>query len=391
MKKQEAEICVILTGGTICSVPGKNGKNQSDASETSTHLEKYFLKDSDSPFQGSVKFDYKSLNPDILSENMTANAWNDLIKIFKEIAFEDYEGIIVLHGTDTLAYTSSFLSFALAGIKIPVCMVSAQLRLGQTDENGEWEPNRETNGYANFRAAVELIMNGIQPNVYAVYRNEANEHNGKHEPGAFLVHYGAHLLQCPNASNNFHSRDEMLILDTDNAKLKGKKWESNGCLYQNINEIKDAVLMLHPYTNLNYDAINLEGRKLIIHGTYHSESVCIGRVKEECKKADGKDKDAYKLEEIMEIDKPYSILYLLEKCKKLNIPVLLVPCDIDNANYGTTYNAYVEGAVPIGSSTVTIESVYAKAVLGCSLGKEGDDLTDFLQQSINHETIYTDM
>lgn len=310
---------------------------------------------------------------------MTVSAWNDLINIFKnEIAYSDYQGIIVLHGTDTLAYTSSFLSFALAGISVPVCMVSAQLTLGKYDKNDEWKPNDKTNGYVNFRAAVELIMNGIKPNVYVVYRNEANEHNGKHEPGDFLVHYGSCLLQCPNASNNFHSRDEMLIPDTTNAKLEGKDWESKDCLYQSINKIKDEVSMLHPYTNLNYTTVNLKCRKIIIHGTYHSESVCIGRAKEKCKK---EGKESYKLKEIIKIDKPHSILYLIKKCKKRNIPVILAPCDTHNASYGTTHNACEEGAVPIGSSTVTIESVYAKAVLGCALGKKGEDLVAFL---LNH-------
>lgn len=380
------KIFVILTGGTICSVQGKNGKNQSNAvdAKIKTRLENYY-KESNSPFNGKVEFDYKFLKPDILSENMTANVWSDLIRIFvNDITYSNYKGIIVLHGTDTLAYTSSFLSFALAGINIPVCMVSAQLSLGKINENNEWEPNNKTNGYANFRAAVELIMNGIESNVYVVYRNEANEHNEKHESGDFLVHYGSHLLQCPNASNNFHSRDEMLILDTTNAKLKGSHWESSNCLYKLVDEIKDEVIILHPYTNLNYSAINFEGRKAIIHGTYHSESVCIGRAKEECK-PDGTDRDDYKIEEITDTDKPYSILYLLAKCQMLNIPVFLTPCDKETAKYGTTANACIEGAIPIGSSVVTIEAVYAKAVLWCALRNEKPDLESFLKQSINFE------
>lgn len=377
------KLCVVLTGGTICSVPNQNGKNQSSAANIKTHLENYYLEQSSSPFQKMVEFDYKFLKPDILSENMTANAWSDLIKIFQsEIDYGKYKGVIVLHGTDTLAYTSAFLSFALAGISIPICMVSAQLRLGKTNENDEWEPDNCTNGYVNFRAAVELIMNGIKANVYVVYRNEANEFNGNHEPGEFLVHYGSHLLQCPNASNNFHSRDEMLIPDTTNAKLEGKDWESKDCLYQFINEINDEVSILHPYTNLNYTTINFKGRKIVVHGTYHSESVCIGRAKEECKK---KGKESFKLEEIIEIDKPYSILYLTEECKKLNIPVILAPCDTENASYGTTHNACKEGAIPIGSSTVTIESIYAKAVLGCALKIENPKLIDFLKKHINLE------
>lgn len=374
------KICVVLTGGTICSLPDKNGKNQSNATITSTRLTDYYSQESNSPFRCDVEFDVKRLEPDILSENMTVGAWDDLLKIFQtQINFDDYKGIIVLHGTDTLAYTSSFLSMALAGIKIPVCMVSAQLRLGDY-EKGEWVPNEKTNGYANFRASVELIMNGILPNVYVVYRNEENEQNGNHDPGEFLVHYGAHLLQCPNASNNFHSFDEMHIPDTTNARLEGKAFQTQNCLYQSVKGIKSEVLMLRPYTNLNYDVINLESVKTVIHGTYHSESVCIGRIKDECREDN---KYIYSFEEIIEADQPYSILYLLKRCAEKEIPVFLAPCDKNSAAYGTTANALEKGALYIAD--ITIEAAYAKAVLGCALGKQGSGLTDFLNKSINGE------
>ena len=379
------KICVVLTGGTICSVANKNGKNQSNARKTSTRLTDYYLKESSSPFREKVEFDIKRLNPDILSENMTASVWCDILKIFNnQINCDLYKGIIILHGTDTLAYTSAFLSFALAGIKIPVFMVSAQLKLGEEDENGNWVACKKTNGYANFRASVELIMNGIAPNVYAVYRNENNDRNGEHEAGEFLVHYGAHLLQCPNSSNNFHSRDEMEILDTTNAKLEGKTFESAGCLYRRVKNVKGEVLLIKPYTNLDYSAINLKGINVVVHGTYHAESVCIGRpMKKYSKKPE---RDDYKLEEITKKDKRYSILYLLKKCKEKNVPVFLAPCDEINAQYGTTANACNAGAIPVGSSSVTIESIYAKAVLGCALGKTQEALKRFLlEESLNDE------
>ena len=365
------KICVVLTGGTICSVPNANGNNQSNAAKTSIHLTEYYLKSSGSPFSKSVDFDIKAIKPDILSENMTVSAWLDIIKIFKnKIDYDKYKGVIVLHGTDTLAYTSSFLSFALAGIKIPVCMVSAQQLLGQEDADGNWKINGNSNGYANFRASVELIMNGIAPNVYVVYKNDANK-EGAYE---FLVHYGAHLLQSPNSSNDFHSRDEMPIPDTNNAMLKGRY----------IKKLCDDVIMIKPYTNLDYSAINLNRVKAIIHGTYHSESVCIGRPMQKYRTKP--ERDDYKLEEITKTDKIHSILYLLKQSCAKNIPVFLAPCDSKNAKYGTTANACHAGAIPVESSDVTIEAIYAKAILGCALGKKGAELINFLlNDSINHE------
>jgi len=60
------------------------------------------------------------------SENITPNHWvqiaNELIKYSKS----NYSGIIIAHGTDTMHYTSSFLSFALAGFPIPIVLVGSQ-------------------------------------------------------------------------------------------------------------------------------------------------------------------------------------------------------------------------------------------------------------------------
>lgn len=367
-------------GGTICSAPNSNGKNVSDADSTSLILIDHYRKESASPFRDKTDFETVSLDTDILSENMTTDVWLEILQKFKkDILPKNYRGVIVLHGTDTLAFTSSFLSMALAGINIPVMMVSAQLSLN----------NKMTNGHANFRAAVELIMNGIAPNVYAVYRNEKNEQNGKHEPGDLLVHYGSHLLQCPNGSNNFHSRDEMTVPDAGNARLDdcicfNEKCgsESGPDNYPEVSEDSASVCLIRPHTGLDYSEINLEGKRIVIHGTYHSESVCIGR-HIYGKAVDKKEEKHYCLDEIIEKDRRYSILYLLEECSKKGIPVFLAPCDKDAAAYSTTANAIFRGAIPLKG--ITLEAAYAKAVLGCFLGKQGDEFDDFMSTPINGE------
>ena len=380
-KNVKEKICVLLTGGTICSVPNSNGKNTSNAGKTSLILIDHYKKKSGSEFSKKVKFEKVSLKKDILSENMTTDVWFEMLKTFREkIIPKGYKGVIVLHGTDTLAYTSSFLSMALAGMDIPVMMVSAQLIL----------ENEKTNGHANFKAAVELIMNGIAPNVYAVYRNEANEYNGLHEPGELLVHYGSHLLQCPNGSNNFHSRDEMLIKDAGNAKLSEcKRSAKRSHIPEKPIEYKNGVCLIRPFTGLDYSEINLEGKKIVIHGTYHSESVCIGRTinsgnpKAKSEKGKKNDRDDYRLEEILEKDRKYSVLYLLDKCSGKKIPVFLAPCDKKAAAYGTTKNAIDRGAESLKG--ITLEAAYAKAVLACFLGKQGKALINFMSTPINDE------
>ncbi len=60
------------------------------------------------------------------SENIMPNHWLEIANKLAEFSESDYSGIIIAHGTDTMHYTSSFLSFALAGFPIPIVLVGSQ-------------------------------------------------------------------------------------------------------------------------------------------------------------------------------------------------------------------------------------------------------------------------
>ena len=60
------------------------------------------------------------------SENIMPEHWLQIAEKINEYSKSDYTGIIVAHGTDTMHYTSSFLSFALAGFPIPIILVGSQ-------------------------------------------------------------------------------------------------------------------------------------------------------------------------------------------------------------------------------------------------------------------------
>lgn len=358
-----SKILVILTGGTICSEADNNNENQSNAKGASKKIISFFKK-SKSPFADIVEFDTRSLHEDILSENMTISVWNELLDIFRDKSiWTDYKGVIVLHGTDTLAYTSSFLALVLAGAPIPVCMVSAQLDLS----------HKETNGFANFNASVELIMNGIAPNVYVVYRNMIDPRNPFDSDGELFVHYGSHVLQCTNYNHNFYSEDAEKIADKNNEKLKGRAFETNSFLLDEIGNLSDEVMLIQPYVGLKYSRFDLSGVKAIVHGTYHSDTVCVER------KTPNKSNDNYT---------DVSILYLLEKAKNLNIPVIISPCNKDAYTYTSTGDALRNGA--LGLFGTTLESAYAKAVIGVALELKADELIGFLGESINFEFVYTE-
>ena len=60
------------------------------------------------------------------SENIMPEHWLKIAEKLKDYSTSNYSGIIIAHGTDTMHYTSSFLSFALAGFPIPIALVGSQ-------------------------------------------------------------------------------------------------------------------------------------------------------------------------------------------------------------------------------------------------------------------------
>ncbi|OJJ14146.1 L-asparaginase 1 [marine bacterium AO1-C] len=70
-----------------------------------------------------------SLEPLIDSSDITPNHWIQIANIIKE-NYQNYDGFVVLHGTDTMAFSASALSFLLEGLNKPVIFTGAQLPIG---------------------------------------------------------------------------------------------------------------------------------------------------------------------------------------------------------------------------------------------------------------------
>ena len=340
------KILVILTGGTICSHENSDGERTADAQNAKYRIISNFRKSS-SPYK-DAEFDF--LMPlDILSENMTIATWNTLLDTFRENDFESYEGIIILHGTDTLAYTSSLLSLMLTHLDIPVILVSSQLPVNYEDANGN----------ANFRAGVELILNGISSNVYAVYRNS---------DGETYVHFGSSLLQCKNHSDDFFSPCSLKITDCSNAKLEGTPFRTKNNLLKDLTELKPCVLNITPYVGINYDSFNLKNFSAVVHGTYHTQAVCVERSKKQGSFTN------------------YSILSFAERCRKEGVKLFLAPCSENAFSYESTGDALENGILPING--MTNEMAYVKTLVGCSINLEKDKLIEFINTDINGEIVY---
>ncbi|MEF9939236.1 MAG: asparaginase [Clostridium sp.] len=111
------KILLFTTGGTIASKEGMNGL------EPDMHAEELLS------YMGDLTSRYDITCQELLSldsSNIQAEEWKKISEnIYENI--KKYDGIIVTHGTDTMAYTSSMMSFMLQNLPIPVVFTGSQM------------------------------------------------------------------------------------------------------------------------------------------------------------------------------------------------------------------------------------------------------------------------
>ncbi|MFK7767317.1 MAG: asparaginase [Mariniblastus sp.] len=143
------KICVINTGGTLSMRPSDKGYVPSAGYLAEQMAQMDELSQSPMPAFEVIEHD-----PLVDSSNMTTEIWRNIAKEI-EANYSQYDGFVVLHGTDTMAYTASALAFMLHGLSKPVIFTGAQLPLGQIRNDA-----RE-----NLKTAMMLAANYTIPEV----------------------------------------------------------------------------------------------------------------------------------------------------------------------------------------------------------------------------------
>ena len=83
-----------------------------------------------------VSISTRTFNPPIDSSDMEPSQWAKLVRIIAD-NYEKFDGFVVLHGTDTMAFTASALSFMLEGLTKPVILTGSQLPIGMLRTDGK--------------------------------------------------------------------------------------------------------------------------------------------------------------------------------------------------------------------------------------------------------------
>ena len=142
--KDDAKVLVIYTGGTLGMVfdPKTNGLVPFNFAQIPENLPEMARLD----FEITV-FTFAQL---IDSSNMSPEIWIRLAAIIAE-NYGQYDSFVILHGTDTMAYTASALSFLLENLAKPVILTGAQLPIGVA----------RTDAKENFITALEIAADKL--------------------------------------------------------------------------------------------------------------------------------------------------------------------------------------------------------------------------------------
>lgn len=126
----EKKVLVIYTGGTIGMTRSENGYVPESGRfrallDAATDLHSPQL----------PQWTMLEMNPLLDSSNITVHEWNKIGLLIAQ-NYDAYDGFVVLHGTDTMAYTASALSFMLEGLNKPVVLTGSQIPLCELRSDG---------------------------------------------------------------------------------------------------------------------------------------------------------------------------------------------------------------------------------------------------------------
>ena len=124
------KVLLIYTGGTI----GMNRNPRTGALEPFNF--ESLLSNVPELQQVSTEIATSQFNPPIDSSDMSPERWVDLAHVITN-NYNLYDGFVILHGTDTMAYTASALSYMLENLTKPVILTGSQLPIGQVRTDGK--------------------------------------------------------------------------------------------------------------------------------------------------------------------------------------------------------------------------------------------------------------
>ena len=330
--KRPLRILVIFTGGTISSRLSGGAFAMSNA-----------------PYQLMERvpeeaFQFVTYEPiQIFSENMTPEILSGLFGSICEFAADQvFDGMIIAHGTDTLAYTAQLANILLSGLGFPIVIMGSKRPLDDPENDGR----------SNFLNALALITQVIS-GVYVV--SHASD-------GIDYVHAAGRIMQADAQTDDFQSykgdifgtlRDG--ILDKNPAFAQHTFAYSPGELLTRVTALRICpphmtVLMLDACVGMNYRTQDLTRQEFtyVLQRLFHSGTACTAPE-----------------------ESPYSLLFLQNLCKENHKRLFIAPIESGRIPYTTTDELLHAGITPVYNHPV--EFVWAGLLVCTWLHLDPDD------------------
>lgn len=325
-------VLVVFTGGTISSRLSGSAFELSDAP--------YRLLERIPP-EEFVFETFEAMH--IFSENMTPDSLLELFgAIHDRIDDRIFDGIILAHGTDTLAFTAQLADLLLSGLGCPVIVLGSKHPLD--------DPRND--GIPNFRNALILIREKLS-GVFVV--NRADD-------GTDYVHCAGKIMQAFPGTDDFQSfRGQICGVIREGVLEKNPDYSRQAPTYASCEWLsrtaalradppETTVLVLEAAVGFNYQVLDLtrQDYRYILQKTYHSGTACTAAK-----------------------NSPYSLLYLQDLCRQNFKRLFIAPVNSEKTPYATANELTGAGITPVYDRPV--EAVQAGLLLCTWLDLDPDD------------------
>ena len=250
----KASLLLIYTGGTI-------GMKQDPEDRTLKPFDfSGILDEVPELAKFALRIDAYTFDPLIDSSDVDPDTWIKLAHVIRD-RYDDYDGFIVLHGTDTMAYSASALSFMLGNLAKPVVFTGSQLPIGVP----------RTDGKENLISAVEIAA--------------SRDAGGRPMVPEVCIYFNSHLLRGNRATkvssedfNAFQSPNCPVLAEAgieiryNRSEIRKAPQQHLPLTIQDKLDTRVSILKLHPGITpavVRYFLLSPETRAVIIE-TYGS-------------------------------------------------------------------------------------------------------------------------
>lgn len=326
------KILILLTGGTLASIDRGAGLEPNlKSNQILSFLPKEFTEGLDYKIETEQIFN-------IESSDLEPRHWTILANTIKE-NYKEYDGFVIVHGTDTLAYTSSALTYLIQGLDKPIVVTGSQYPIDQqiTDAVNNLIQSCDVAAYSNL-SGVFVVFNG-----HIMYGNHVTKYNSKSYSAFKSINY-------PNIGKIIGSEIQIFF---EPKKEEFKELRIFDKLDQNI-----LLVKFYPGINPNKILENFNSYSAIIFESYGVSGI------------------------------PKEFIENIEKIIDLNIPIVITTQVL---NEGTDLKRYTVGNYLykmqniVENKNMTIEATISKMMYALGRTDDVDEIISYFKEPIQND------